>query len=161
MMAIKIFTTGGSIDKYYSTQHSTFLVGEPQIGAILQEAGVTVAYEIEPLFRKDSLELTDSDRELILSKVKADPHPRIIITHGTDTLVQTAQTLSQVKGKVIVLMGAMQPAAFKRSDAAFNVGCALSAVQTLPEGVYVVMNGRVFSWDHVTKNPTCDRFEEI
>lgn len=157
---IKIFTTGGSIDKGYSTVESDFVVGEPQIASILRDANVALEYEVEPLLRKDSLEITDHDRQLITDRVAADPGRRIIITHGTDTMVETALRLATIRGKVIVLTGAMQPAAFKRTDAAFNIGCAILAVQTLPEGVYVVMNGRVFDPRRARKNLELDRFEE-
>jgi L-asparaginase len=157
---IKIYTTGGSIDKAYSTQESSFVVGEPQIGSILRQANVALEYEVESLLKKDSLEITDHDRQKIADRIAADPHRQIVITHGTDTMVETALRLTSVGGKVIVLTGAMQPAAFKESDAAFNVGCAILAVQTLPEGVYVVMNGRVFDPHHAQKNLDLDRFEE-
>ena len=158
---IKIFTTGGSIDKGYSTVESDFVVAEPQIASILQEANVALEYEVEPLLRKDSLEITDHDRQLIAARVAADPGRRIIITHGTDTIVETALWLVAIRGKVIVLTGAMQPAAFRRTDAAFNVGCAILAVQTLPDGVYVVMNGRVFDPRRARKNLELDRFEKV
>ena len=157
---IKIFTTGGSIDKGYSTKESSFVVGEPHIGPILQEANVAVAYEVESLLKKDSLEITDEDRQAIFHKIEADPHRQIILTHGTDTMVETAMLLRAVGGKVIVLTGAMQPTAFKQTDAAFNVGCAIIAVQTLPDGIYVVMNGRVFDPRRARKNLELDRFEE-
>ena len=159
-MEIKIFTTGGSIDKVYSTQESSFVVGEPQVEHVLSAANLVVDFEIEPLFRKDSLEITDQDRQVIYQKVKDDPHHRILITHGTDTMALTAMQLAKIPGKVIVLTGAMQPAAFKYSDAAFNLGCAFLAVQILNEGVYLVMNGRVFDPQETEKNLTLDRFEE-
>lgn len=159
-MRIRIFTTGGSIDKIYSTKGSSFVVGEPQSGRILQEANVNLDYEVESLLRKDSLEITDDDRRVIFEKVKSDPHRHIVITHGTDTMILTAKMLCEIPDKVIVLTGAMQPAAFKRTDAAFNVGCAIIAVQTLPAGVYVVMSGRVFDPHKARKNLELDRFEE-
>ncbi|MGD1994824.1 MAG: asparaginase domain-containing protein [Anaerolineae bacterium] len=159
-MLIKIFTTGGSIDKVYSTQESAFVVGPPQVGRILEAAGVTIEVEVESLLRKDSLEITAADRDLIVERVSADSHRRIVITHGTDTMIETARALSAVDGSVIVLTGAMQPAAFKETDAAFNVGCALLAVQVLPEGVYIVMNGRVFDPLRAEKNVALDRFED-
>ena len=158
---IKIFTTGGSIDKIYSTQSSQFVVGAPQAGAILADANVTCAYEIEALLTKDSLEISAEDREMLAARVRGEPCARILITHGTDTMVNTALALTDISGKVIVLTGAMQPAAFKRSDAAFNLGFALAALQTLPEGVYIAMNGRIFDPLRVRKNIGLDRFEEI
>ena len=147
------------MDKGYSTQESNFVIGEPVIGEILQEANVTIDFEIESLLKKDSLEMNDQDRHAILVKVSADPHRFIVITHGTDTMIQTAQTLGHIPGKVIVLTGAMQPAAFKKTDAAFNVGAAILAVQTLPEGVYIAMNGRIFDPNDTVKNVELDRFE--
>ena len=159
-MKIKIFTTGGSIDKYYSTQESSFIVGEPQIAHILEQANVNFDFEIEVLNRKDSLDITDQDRQHLFERVRSDPHPLILITHGTDSMLETARTLSEIPNKVIVLTGAMQPAAFKKTDAAFNVGCAILALQTLPEGVYVVMNGRVYDPKRARKNTAIDRFEE-
>jgi L-asparaginase len=158
-MDIRIFTTGGSIDKIYSTSASNFVVGEPQVGAIFEAANTSLTYEIESLVIKDSLELTDEDRQLIACKVRSAVESRILITHGTDTMIATAQTLLDIPDKVIVLTGAMQPAAFKQSDAAFNIGCALIALQTLPHGVYLVMNGRLFDPRHTRKNMKLDRFE--
>jgi L-asparaginase len=161
MNQTKIFTTGGSIDKIYSTHTSQFEVGAPQIGAILGEANVGFDYEIEALMAKDSLEITDLDRDMIAGRVRDETNKRILITHGTDSMVNTALALVDIPGKVIVLTGAMQPAAFKRSDAAFNLGFALAALQTLPEGVYIAMNGRVFDPLKARKNTRLDRFEEI
>lgn len=159
-MKIKILTTGGSIDKFYSTQESEFIVGPPQIENILADAGITLKYEIESLFQKDSLEISETERHDIVQKVRAESNNRILISHGTDTMIQTAQALVGIPGKVIVLTGAMQPAAFKQTDAHFNIGCALIAVQLLPTGVYLVMNGRVFDPDKTVKNISFDRFQE-
>ena len=158
-MSVKIFTCGGSIDKVYSTEQSAFLVGEPAVGKTLDEANVTVAYEIEPLMEKDSLDMTDGDRALIVRRVGADEHRHILITHGTDTMAETARALSDVSAKTIVLTGAMQPAAFRVSDAPFNVGAAFLAVQLLPPGVYIAMNGRIFDPARAKKNVAEDRFE--
>jgi L-asparaginase len=158
-MKIKIFTTGGSIDKYYSTKESDFIVGEPTISQILSEANVTVDYEIESLIKKDSLDLDDGDRKFIFEKVRSDPNRHIVITHGTDTIIQTAQVLTQITEKVIVLTGAMQPSAFKMSDAAFNIGGAILSVQMLPSGVYISMNGRILNPQKAIKNLELDRFE--
>lgn len=158
-MKVKIFTTGGSLDKGYSTQQSAFVVQEPQIRTILEEANVTLNYEVESLLRKDSLEITDADREIILEKVRAEPASHILITHGTDTMAQTGRILSSIRGKTIVLTGAMQPAAFKRTDAHFNIGFAIAALRTLPEGVYIAMNGAIFDPHNVRKDMELDRFE--
>lgn len=160
-MKIRIFTSGGSIDKHYSTKESGFIVGEPQVGVILREANASIQYEIESLIRKDSLELSNEDRRMIADKVRAAQERHILITHGTDTMIATALTLLDIPGKVIVLTGAIQPAAFKQSDAAFNIGCAIMALQTSPEGVYLAMNGRLFDPRFTSKNLALDRFEEI
>jgi L-asparaginase len=158
---IKIYTAGGSIDKVYSTQQSNFVVGEPQAGRILREANVSFEYEVVPLLAKDSLDFTPADRQTIIEALHSDPCERILITHGTDTLVETAKALSSIDDKVIVLTGAMQPAACRESDAAFNLGCAAIALQTLPHGVYIVMNGQVFAPDRVRKNRRLDWFETL
>ena len=158
-MKVKIYTTGGSIDKTYSTQESRFAVGEPQVASILEEANVTIEWEVLSILRKDSLKLTADDRRAIVEQVRQDPHHHIILTHGTDTMIDTAKALACIPGKVIVLTGAMQPAAFRRTDAPFNVGGAVIAVQTLPEGVYLVMNGQVFDPEESSKNLALDRFE--
>jgi L-asparaginase len=160
-MKIKVLTTGGSLDKGYSTKASDFVVMDPQVSTILDEAGVTFEYEVEPLLRKDSLELTDVDRMDIRRRVEMDEATRILITHGTDTMAETGQMLEDIAGKTIVLTGAMQPATFKRTDAHFNIGFAVAALQTLPHGVYLAMNGAVFSPGSVKKNLAKDRFEDI
>jgi len=161
MTQIKIFTTGGSIDKLYSTHSSQFEVGPAQAQAILEEGNVGFEYAVEALLAKDSLDITDLDREMIAGRVRLEICERILITHGTDTMVDTALALMDIPGKVIVLTGAMQPAAFKRSDAAFNLGFALAALQTLPEGIYIAMNGKVLDPRLARKNAQRDQFEEI
>jgi L-asparaginase len=161
MCEVKIFTTGGTIDKVYFDAQSTYEVGEPQVVDILHEANVTLAWELETLFRKDSLELTDEDRAVIVENVRQESCPRILITHGTDTMIETARVLQGIEGKTIVLVGSLSPARFKRSDAEFNIGFALAAVQTLPPGVYIAMNGRIFTPDRVRKNREANRFEAI
>ena len=159
-MHIKILTTGGSIDKRYSTEESNFVVGSPQIERLLREGNVTFDYDIESLLRKDSLDVTPEDRRKIVERVRATPHRLVVMTHGTDTMIDTARALTSVSGKVIVLTGAMQPAAFKETDAPFNVGCAIAAVQVLSEGVYLVMNGRIFDPQTIRKDVGRDRFVE-
>ena len=158
-MTIKIFTTGGTIDKLYFDAKSDYEVGEPQIVDILNEANAALPYHLETLFRKDSLELTDEDRALIAARVREAEERHILITHGTDTMVETAQALQDAEGKVIVLVGSLTPARFKYSDAEFNIGFALGALQALPEGVYITMNGRIFDPEHVRKNRAANRFE--
>ncbi|MDX1992224.1 MAG: asparaginase domain-containing protein [bacterium] len=160
-MHLMIFTTGGSIDKAYSTQASDFVVGEPQIGAVLREANVNFTYEVVSLFKKDSLHITDDDRRLLTDHIRATPYRHILVTHGTDTMVQTAQAIVGIEGKVILLTGAMQPAAFKQTDAVLNIGCAVAAVQIMPPGVYLAMSGRIFTPDNARKNPQTDQFEEV
>jgi L-asparaginase len=160
-MHIKIITTGGTIDKIYFDQKSDFQVGEPSIVEILKEANVIFSYEILPVLRKDSLDMTDDDRLLICAEVKSSAHNRILITHGTDTMINTAKALQEITGKVIVLTGAMQPAKFRFTDAVFNIGCAVTAVQILPEGVFIVMNGRIFNPENIRKNQAQNHFELI
>ena len=160
-MKLVIFTTGGTIDKVYFDARSEFEVGEPQIGHILREAMVSFEFEVRSLMQKDSLDMTEADRELIRQKVVGDRFLRIVITHGTDTMVQTARGLVGIPGKTIVLTGSMQPARFRVTDAEFNLGTAVSAVQALPPGVYVVMNGRIFDPQRCRKNVVDHRFEEF
>lgn len=160
-MTIQIYTTGGTIDKVYFDKLSEFQVGGPQISEILEEAKVAFQYGVESILQKDSLDMTESDRQLILKKVLASPHRHIIITHGTDTMIETARWLQRVPGKIIVLTGSLSPARFRNTDAVFNIGCAVAAVQTLSEGVYLTMNGKVFCPDRVRKNREKMQFEEI
>jgi len=160
-MEIKIITTGGTIDKVYFDQKSDYQVGEPSILEILKEANVNFSYEVMSVLRKDSLDLTDEDRLLIASSVESSAQRLIVITHGTDTMIDTAKALKGVPGKVIVLTGAMQPAKFRFTDAVFNIGCAITAVQLLPEGVYISMNGQVLDPENIQKNQLRNRFEPI
>jgi L-asparaginase len=157
---IKILTTGGTIDKVYFDAKSTYEVGEPQIGEVLERSDVVFDYEIETLCHKDSLELTDEDRRLIHAAICNDDHRTFVVTHGTDTMARTAHMLQDIPDKVIVLTGASQPARFYNSNAIFNIGCAVAAAQLLPSGVYIAMNGRVFDAGRVRKNPETRRFED-
>ena len=161
MERIKIFTTGGTIDKVYFDAKSDYQIGEPLIRDILEEALVTTAFDVEQLMSKDSLELTDEDRRLIKDRVLAESGRNVLITHGTDTMVETALTLQDVPNKVIVLVGSLTPARFKTTDALFNIGFAFAAVQALSEGVYITMNGRIFHADQVRKNRAENRFEAL
>ena len=158
-MEIKILTVGGTIDKIYFDAQSEFQVGEPQIGELLQEANVNFDYSVESLLRKDSLDMTDEDRQLVRAAVERDTTDHILITHGTDTMADTARALVGVAGKTVVLTGAMQPASLRKSDAIFNIGFAIAALQRLDEGVYVAINGQVFDPRHVHKNREQQRFE--
>ena len=160
-MKIQIFSVGGTIDKEYFDQKSRYKVGEPKIAEILTEANVVAGYRIESLMKKDSLELKPADRSKIVERVRRTAAKKVLITHGTDTMVATALDLRAVAEKTIVLTGAMAPACFKSSDAAFNIGCAFAAVQILPAGVYIAMNGRIFDPESVRKNREKNRFEEI
>ncbi len=159
-MKIKIFTTGGTIDKIYFDQKSEYQVGDPQANGVLERANVVLDYEVEAIVRKDSLDFTDEDRELIRKKVGSTPLERVVITHGTDTMIGTAKVLKNISGKTIVMTGSMYPAQFRDSDAVFNIGCAVTAVQILVPGVYIVMNGRIFKPHHIRKNIELNRFEE-
>ena len=155
---LHIFTTGGTIDKVYFDALSEFQVGETAIDAILREANMTVPYDLTSLMKKDSLELTDADRRAIHAAVSASPARHILITHGTDTMAQTARTLLDIANKTIVLTGAMQPARLRSTDAIFNVGFALAAAQLKPAGVYIAMNGQVFDARSVRKDREAGRF---
>jgi L-asparaginase len=154
-----IITTGGTIDKIYFDDKSDYQVGEPQISQILHAMHVAFDIEVTALMRKDSLHITDTDRQLIRATVAASDAPQVLITHGTDSMVDTALELRGLDGKTIVLTGALNPARFRDSDAIFNIGCAVGAVQCLPPGVYIVMNGRVWNPEHVRKNLQENRFE--
>lgn len=158
---IKIFTTGGTIDKVYFDVRSLFAVGMSQTSALLENASFEPEFEVEELFRKDSLDMTKEDRTLICERVSRDAARRILITHGTDTMVETALALGSIPDKVIVLVGSLSPARFKGSDAEFNIGFAMGALQTLAPGVYVAMNGCVFRPDDVRKNREENRFESL
>jgi L-asparaginase len=140
---------------------SHYEVGEPQVAEVLKEAEVHFDYDVEDVVRKDSLRLTEADRELLRQRITASPHRLALVTHGTDTMVDTGQALKGIPGKVIVLTGALSPYRFRQSDATFNIGCAIGALQVLPPGVYIAMSGRVFAIDRVRKNREARRFEEI
>ena len=164
MKFVQIFSTGGTIDKIYFDASSEYEVGEPQIEVVFREARVSFDYEVVPLMRKDSLEMTDDDRLLIRDAVAGCGHRHVLITHGTDTMTETAAALAEVAleaGKVIVLTGAMAPVRFRESDAEFNIGCAVSALDSKPPGVYIAMSGRVFESGSVRKNRELGRFEAM
>ena len=156
-----IVTTGGTIDKIYFDAKSDYQVGEPQIGGILEDFRVAFRFHVIPLLRKDSLFVTDDDRQLLRATIAAQDETQVLVTHGTDSMVQTAEVLAGIPGKTIVLTGALNPARFEGSDAVFNIGCAVGAVQSLPEGVYIAMNGRIWDPRKVRKNVEANRFEPI
>ncbi len=159
MESIAILTTGGTIDKVYFDAKSEYEVGPPNIKIILSEMNLAIEYRIESLMRKDSLDITAEDRSAIRSAVEQAPERRILITHGTDTMVETAKALLGLASKTVVLTGALEPALFKTSDAPFNIGCGLAAVQTAAPGVYIAMNGCIFDARRVRKNRETNRFE--
>jgi L-asparaginase len=128
---------------------------------ILRIANVRIPYVVETLLRKDSLDLNDDDRNIIVERIQREPCERILITHGTDTMVETAQALESITDKTIVLVGSLNPAKFKNSDAEFNIGFAMAAVQTLEPGAYITMNGRIFSAGNVRKNRERNQFETV
>ena len=158
---IEILTTGGTIDKIYFDAKSSFQVGDSPIGELLKEANLTIDVKVTAVLRKDSLEMTDDDRLLIRRAAEASISPQLVITHGTDTMLQTGCALQGIAEKTIVLTGAMQPARFRATDALFNVAAALTAVQILPPGVYIAMNGRIFDPRRARKNVAENRFETI
>ncbi len=160
-MKIVFYTAGGTIDKIYFDKKSAYEVGESTLEEILREGNITFEYENNVIMQKDSLDLTDKDRELICQAIDAESNRLIVLTHGTDTMVKTAQKLRGIKNKVIVLTGSMSPARFKSSDATFNIASAITAVQTLSDGVYIAMNGKVFTPDKVRKNVPKGIFEEL
>ena len=160
-MQIAIFTTGGTIDKVYFDAKGNYQIGSPMVRELLVHARLPEMPTITELLRKDSLEMTAADRQAVREAVAACPAQRILITHGTDTMVATARHLEGLAGKTIVLTGALQPGRFSDSDAEFNLGLAFGAVQLCSAGVYVVANGTVFPSDRVRKNLELNRFEPL
>jgi len=160
-MFIRFITTGGTIDKIYFDALSQFEVGESQVEHILREGLVQFDYEIVSLLQKDSLEITDADRAQLRSYIEKDHASLYVLTHGTDTMAETAEALQGMRDKTIVLTGALTPARFRTTDAIFNVGMAVAAVQASTPGVYIAMSGQVFTAGEVRKNRTENRFEPI
>ncbi|HWR33710.1 MAG TPA: asparaginase domain-containing protein [Chitinophagaceae bacterium] len=160
-MAIRIFITGGTFDKEYNELNGRLFFKDTHINELLEKGRCKVPVEIRTLMMIDSLEMTDNDRELIAHQCNQCEENKIIITHGTDTMSETAKLLAEkVKGKTIILTGAMIPIKFGSSDGLFNLGSALAFAQTLPPEVYIAMNGRFFNWDNVQKNKQTGVFEE-
>jgi L-asparaginase len=157
---IKIFSVGGTIDKVYFDSLSSYQVGAPSVREILDGLPVAFEYEIESLLRKDSLDMDDSDRRLVRQAIAGQPCRRVLVTHGTDTMIETGKVLGGIPGKCIVLTGAMEPAHFKSSDAVFNVGVAIGALCSLPDGVFIAMNGRIFDPHTCRKNRERHLFEQ-
>lgn len=161
MNRVKIFTVGGTIDKVYFDAKSTYEVGPPNISEVLADLSLNLEFDVTSLMQKDSLEMTDDDREIVRKAIVETDATMIVITHGTDTMVQTAQCLKNILDKTIVLTGALAPALFKSSDAMFNIGCALTAVQIKQPGAYIVMNGQVFDYDKVCKDVANNKFSSL
>jgi len=163
-LMIQVFVTGGTFDKEYNYLTGTLYFKNTHLIEMFDRGRCTVDLDIKTLMMIDSLDLTDTDREIIAYNCKKSENDRIIVTHGTDTIVQTARVIAQsgIEGKTIVLTGALIPATFgTSSDGFFNLGSALAFVQCLPHGVYIAMNGRYFHWDNVVKNTKTGFFEEL
>ncbi len=159
MKKLLIITTGGTIDKIYFDDMSDYQIGDPQIGQILHDMQVGFTFEVNALMRKDSLHVTDEDRLAIHATISASDATHVLITHGTDSMVKTALVLADIPGKTMVLTGALNPARFRDSDAVFNIGCAVGALQALPQGSWIAMNGCIWDPNKVRKNRDKNRFE--
>ncbi len=162
MMKIIFIQTGGTIDKDYPQKIGgyPFEISEPAVKRILEKLNPSFEYEIISVCRKDSQDITDEDREKIYKTCKELKNDKIIITHGTDTLIGTAKKLNDLKNKVIILTGAVKPEKFTDSDAPINVGVAIGAINVLKEGIYIAMNGRVLMWDRVKRDSETGQFIE-
>ncbi len=161
-MTIRIFITGGTFDKEYNEINGQLYFKNTHMQELLDKGRNKVRVEIRTLMMIDSLEMTAEDRELIVQQCIGCPEDKIIITHGTDTMTETAKVLAgKITNKTIVLTGAMIPIKFGSSDGLFNLGSALAFAQTLQPGVYVAMNGRCFNWNNVRKNKQTGIFEEL
>lgn len=158
-MKIKFYATGGTIDKVYFDAKSEYQIGAPQVEEILKDSNVAFEYEVESVLQKDSLEMTETDRTIIRQLIEKEVCRQVVITHGTDTMVETAKSLLGIESKTIVLTGAMEPARSRYTDAIFNVGCAIGAVQNLPAGVYIAMNGCVYEAEKTEKNYRTKQFQ--
>jgi len=166
MEGILVITTGGTIDKVYFDAKSDFEVGQSVVEELLREAHVGIDYKILGLMRKDSLDLDDADREEIRLAIESAPKAsqRVVITHGTDTMTDTAQAIAETvaaRGATVVLTGALSPARFAHSDATFNVGMAFATAQSAQPGIYIVMNGQVFDGLAVRKDRAQNRFIQL
>jgi L-asparaginase len=161
-MKILLLQTGGTVDKDYPTgdeNHGySFVITTPAYERILRRINPKFPHEKQTVLRKDSLDITDEERKLILDTCIQSQHKKIVITHGTDTMIQTAELLSQIEDKAIVLTGAMTPELFKNSDADFNLGSAIGAVTVLDKGVYIAMHGRILQWNEVVFNSASGEF---
>jgi len=161
-LVIRVFVTGGTFDKEYDEIRGRLSFGDTHLPEMLERGRCGLTLELRTLMMVDSLEMTEADREMIAENCLRVAETRIVITHGTDTLVETARVLAdKVTDRTVVLTGAMIPYAFGSSDGLFNLGSALSFAQVLPPGIYVAMNGRWFPWNRVKKNRRTGRFEEL
>lgn len=163
LMKITFITTGGTIDKDYQkpTKGYGFEITDPAVDRILKRINPSFEYEIILLLKKDSLDLTDGDREMILEACQNTSAEKIIISHGTDTMHLTGKKLSEISEKVIIITGATRPERFSDSDADFNLGCAIGAINILDNGIYISMHGRIFPWDKCKRDEESGRFEGI
>ena len=162
MKYIKIFATGGTFDKEFNELSGELFFKNTQIYSLLELGRCKLDIKIEPLMLVDSLKMDDAERDYIVQKCSTEKTDKIVITHGTDTMVKTAESIARVSSdKTIILTGAMIPIKFGSSDGLFNLGSALSFVQTLKPGIYITMNGRYFHWDNVKKNKKIGVFERI
>jgi len=152
-MEITFITTGGTIDKAYHKGKGTynFDILEPSINVILNNIRPNFNFNVVPILKKDSLDLNDEDRQLIFDTCNKNENNRIIVTHGTDSMIETAEKLSEINNKIIILVGSAQPERFKDTDADFGVGAAVGAINVLSEGVYIAMNGRIYKWNECKK----------
>lgn len=155
---IKVLCVGGTIDKVYFDAKSSYEVGEPRIGKFLEDHNVGFDFEVVSLMAKDSLDMTDEDRAILRQAVHDAQEDKIIVTHGTDTMVTSANAISDIDNKTVVFVGALAPAIFKDSDAVFNIGCAVATAQVARQGIYITMNGCVFEYDNVVKDVENNRF---
>ena len=161
-MAIKILITGGTFDKEYDELNGKLFFKDTHVPEILERGRCELPVQVRTLMMIDSLEMTEADRSIVIDHCRRCDENRIVITHGTDTMEVTARALGEANlDKTIVLTGAMIPYKFGSSDGLFNLGAALAFVQSLPKGVFVVMNGRYFAWDNVRKNKKTGIFEEV
>lgn len=161
-MKIRLLATGGTFDKVYNELDGSLIFRETHLNEILENVKYKVDYEIETLMMVDSLDMKDEHRKKILERCNSCSENKIIIIHGTDTMKETAELLGKnLKNKTIILTGAMVPYSFIKGDALFNLGCAVASVQSIPNGVYISMNGKIFEWNNVRKNKEIGEFESI
>lgn len=161
-MKVLFIQTGGTIDKDYpkTTKGYAFEISEPAVKRILEKINPSFDYEIISILKKDSLDITIEDRDKVYDACKKSKIDKIIITHGTDTMIETAKKLSDLKNKTIIITGSMRPEMFSNSDASFNIGTAVGALNVLDKGVYLSMHGRVYSWNKVKRNMDTGQFIE-